>query len=78
MSEPFFDQELDCQGLLCPLPVLKTKQVLDSMGTGKVLRLLATDPGSVSDMEAWTRQTGNELLDHREGDGVYTYYVRKV
>jgi tRNA 2-thiouridine synthesizing protein A len=77
MSETSFDQELDCQGLLCPLPILKTKQVMDTMAGGQVLRMLATDPGSVSDMQAWTRQTGNELLGHQEADGIYTYYVRK-
>ncbi|UCH09345.1 MAG: sulfurtransferase TusA family protein [Fidelibacterota bacterium] len=77
MSDTAFDQELDCRGLLCPLPILKAKQAVDGMAAGQVLRMLATDPGSVSDMQAWTRQTGHELLGHQEGDGVHTYYIRK-
>ena len=77
MTEPAFDQELDCQGLLCPLPIIKTKQAMDKLAAGQVLRMLSTDAGSVNDMQAWTRQTGNELLNHEESGGVYTYYLRK-
>jgi tRNA 2-thiouridine synthesizing protein A len=77
MSEYAFEQELDCQGLLCPLPIVKTKQVMDIMSPGQVLRMLATDKGSVNDVQAWTRQTGNELIDSNEADGIYTYYLRK-
>ncbi len=77
MKEPPFDLELDCKGLLCPLPIIKTKQAMDTLTTGQVLRMEATDDGSVNDMQAWTRQTGNELLNHEESGGVYTYYLRK-
>lgn len=77
MSEHAFDRELDCQGLLCPLPIVKTKQLLDTMSPGQVLKLLATDKGSVNDVQAWTRQTGNELMDSYENDGIFTYYLRK-
>ena len=77
MTEPAFDKELDCQGLLCPLPIIKTKQAMDKLAAGQVLRMLSTDAGSVNDMQAWTRQTGNEILNHEESDGVYTYYLRK-
>ncbi len=78
MSEVEFDQELDCQGMLCPLPILKTKKVIDTMNIGQVLKMLSTDAGSINDMNAWTRQTGHELV-HRvtEGD-VHTYWVRKT
>ncbi len=77
MAEPEFDQELDCQGLLCPLPIIKTKQAMDKLAAGQVLRMETTDAGSVNDMQAWVRQTGNELLSHSEDRGVYTYYLRK-
>jgi len=77
MKEPPFDLELDCKGLLCPLPIIKTKQAMDTLTAGQVLRMVATDAGSVNDMQAWTRQTGNELLNHEESGRVYTYYLRK-
>ena len=77
MTEQAYDQELDCQGLLCPLPIIKTKQAMDKLAAGQVLRMLSTDAGSVNDVQAWVRQTGNELLNHEESGGVYTYYLRK-
>jgi TusA-related sulfurtransferase len=77
MSEFSFDQELDCRGLLCPLPIVKTKQVMDTMSPGQVLKMQSTDKGSVIDVQAWTRQTGNELINSHETDGIFTYYVRK-
>ncbi len=78
MNEPAHDQELDCQGMLCPLPILKTKKVIDTMSSGQVLKMLSTDAGSVNDMKAWTRATGNELVHHIEKDGVYSYWVKKT
>ena len=77
MTEQAYYQELDCQGLLCPLPIIKTKQAMDKLAVGQVLRMLSTDAGSVNDVQAWVRQTGNELLNHEESGGVYTYYLRK-
>lgn len=77
MKEPPFDLELDCKGLLCPLPIIKTKQAMDTLTAGQVLRMVATDAGSVNDVQAWVRQTGNELLNHEDSGGVYTYYLRK-
>ncbi len=77
MTEQAYDQELDCQGLLCPLPIIKTKQTMDKLAAGQVLRMLSTDAGSVNDVQAWVRQTGNELLSHSEDRGIYTYYLRK-
>ncbi len=78
MKDIAFDQELDCQGMLCPLPILKTKKVIDTMSSGQVLKMLSTDAGSINDMKAWTRATGNELV-HQITDGdVYTYWVRKT
>ena len=78
MTEVAFDQELDCQGMLCPLPILKTKKVIDTMEVGKVLKMLSTDAGSVNDMIAWTHQTGHELVYSERHDTLYTYYVRKT
>lgn len=56
------DQEVDARGLNCPLPILKAKKALSQMTSGQVLRVLATDPGSLRDFQAFSRQTGNELL----------------
>ena len=78
MSEPTFDQELDCQGMLCPLPILKTKKVIDTMDVGTVLKMLSTDAGSVNDINAWTRQTGNVLVYSNQNEGLYTYFLRKT
>ncbi|MDQ5925959.1 MAG: tRNA 2-thiouridine synthesizing protein [Pseudomonadota bacterium] len=64
-------KELDARGLVCPLPILKAKKALSDMHSGEVLKVLATDPGSVRDFQAFARQTGNDLLDQQalQGDG---------
>ena len=77
MADVAFDQELDCLGLLCPLPIVKTQQAISTLSPGQVLKLLATDKASVSDVQAWVRQTGNELLTYTEENGVFTYYLKK-
>lgn len=71
------EQELDARGLSCPLPILKTKKALSGMQPGHVLKIVATDPGSVKDMEAFAKQTGNELLSTAEEQGEYIFYMRK-
>ena len=71
------DKELDARGLNCPLPILRTKKSLVDMSSGQILKILATDPGSVKDFQAFSRQTGNELLEHGEADGVFTFFMRK-
>lgn len=68
---------LDARNLSCPLPVLKTKQAMDEIAAGEVLEVLATDPGAKSDIAAWSKRTGNELLEVSEGEGVLTFYIRK-
>ena len=73
-----FDQELDACGLNCPQPILRAKKALTKMANGEVLRIIATDPGSVKDFEAFSRQTGNALLDSREDDGKFYYLLKKV
>jgi len=73
-----FDQELDATGLNCPLPILRAKKSLSSMQSGQVLRVVATDPGSVKDFDAFAKQTGNELLDSSESGGTYYFRIRKA
>ena len=68
-----FDQELDARGLNCPLPILRAKKTLNGMNSGEVLKIMATDPGSVKDFEAFATQTGNELLDSSEVDGEFHF-----
>lgn len=72
-----FDQELDARGLNCPLPILRTKKALAGLTAGQVLRVAATDPGSVKDMQAFAKQTGNELLAAQEGAGQLVFFIRK-
>ncbi len=62
-----FHKEIDARGLTCPLPILRAKKALSDMQTGEVLKVLATDPGSVRDFQAFARQTGNELVDQQTG-----------
>jgi tRNA 2-thiouridine synthesizing protein A len=72
------DHTLDAKGLNCPLPILKARKALKEVPTGGTLEILATDPGSVADFEAFCRQTGNELLEHAEDGGVYRFLIKKV
>ena len=72
-----FDQELDTRGLSCPLPILKTKKSLNGLSSGQVLKIVATDPGSVKDMQAFARQTGHTLLGANEEDKEFVFYMRK-
>ncbi len=71
------DQELDARGLNCPLPILRAKKALNGMQSGQTLHILATDPGSVKDFEAFAKQTGNQLLESSEKDGEYSFVLRK-
>ncbi len=72
-----FDKELDARGLNCPLPILKTKKTLAEITTGQVLKVISTDPGSVKDMQAFAKQTGNELVATNESGGEYVFFMRK-
>lgn len=71
------DRELDARGLNCPLPILRTKKALNDMISGNVLKVLATDPASVKDFQAFARQTGNALIEHSEADGVFRFYLQR-
>ncbi len=72
-----FDLELDARGLNCPLPILRAKKSIQSLSSGQVLRIVATDPGSVKDFEAFCKQTGNELLGSSQDGGEYSFNIRK-
>ncbi len=72
-----FDKELDARGLSCPLPILKTKKSLAEIASGQVLKVVATDPGSIKDMQAFANQTGNELLSSSEENKTYVFYMKK-
>lgn len=68
---------LDVKGLNCPLPILRTKKAIKDIAVDAVLEVLATDPGSVKDMEAFCKQTGNELMSSAEAGGVYTFQIKR-
>ena len=70
-------QVLDCTGLACPLPVVKTAQAIKQIEVGQVLELLATDPGVEPDMKAWTKRTGNELLGITQDGEVFRVLIRR-
>jgi tRNA 2-thiouridine synthesizing protein A len=71
------DKELDARGLNCPLPILRTKKSLADMSSSQILKVMATDPGSVKDFQAFSKQTGNELLEYDETNGEYIFFMRK-
>ena len=70
-------KELDTRGLNCPLPILKAKKALADMLSGEVLKVVATDPGSVRDVQAFARQTGNELVEQNSGATEFVHYLRR-
>ena len=72
-----FQKELDTRGLNCPLPILKAKKALNDLSSGEVLKIVATDPGSVKDMEAFSRQTGNSLLSSTEEKSAFVFLMQK-
>ena len=71
------DKELDARGVVCPLPILRTKQSLAGMTSGQTLKIVATDPGSVIDFQVFAEQTGNELLSLSESDEEFIFLLRK-
>ena len=73
-----FDKEFDASGLACPLPIVKTKKSLVDMASGQVLKVVATDPGSVCDMAAFAEQTGHTLMSTAEEGGKYVFLLKKA
>ena len=78
MSDPTaFDREVDARGLNCPLPILKAKKALAELGSGQVLKIVSTDPGSLRDFQAFARQTGNQMVGQSEADKVWTFFLQR-
>jgi len=72
------DKVVDCRGLNCPIPVIKVKKAIEEMQSGQVLKLEATDKGSMNDMPAFARRTGNEIIESMEENGIYIFYIKKA
>jgi len=72
------DRTLECEGLACPLPVVKTKKAIEELNTGEVLEVKATDKGSVADLQSWSKRTGHQYIGLKEEGGVYRHYIRKA
>ncbi len=72
-----FHKELDARGLNCPLPILKAKKALADMASGEILRVVATDPGSIRDFQAFARQTGNTLVGQSESNEEFTFFMKR-
>lgn len=71
------DKTVDYKGLFCPMPIIKVSKDIKEIEVGQVLEMLADDPGSKADMQAWVKQTGHEMVDTREESGVFKFYVRR-
>jgi tRNA 2-thiouridine synthesizing protein A len=71
------DQQVDARGLNCPMPIVKTAQAVKTMTSGQTLEVLATDPGAVKDFAAWSKTTGNEIIEQSADGGVYRFVMRK-
>jgi tRNA 2-thiouridine synthesizing protein A len=71
------DQVLDASGLLCPMPIVKTTKAIKELQSGQILKVIATDAGYPPDIEAWSRQTGNPVLNSIAEDGKFIVYLQK-
>ncbi|MEF7613418.1 sulfurtransferase TusA family protein [Aquincola sp. MAHUQ-54] len=71
------DKEIDTRGLKCPLPILKAKKALADMASGQILKVVATDPGSTRDFQAFARQTGNELVEQSSDGGEFVHCLKR-
>lgn len=77
--DPAIDKSIDCKGLLCPMPIVKTRRAIKEMEVGQVLEMVATDPGAVPDMQAWQNQTKHDLLlSEDRGDGTFRFLIKKT
>jgi len=72
------DRKLDCVGLFCPMPILKTREAMKGMTVGETLEMLSDDPASEADMKSWTARTGQELLEIEKNGTVFRFIVRKT
>ena len=72
------DQTLDCSGMACPMPILKTKKAIDALQIGQVLKMIATDPGSKPDIDAWTAKTGHELVGYEQQADKHVFFIKRT
>jgi TusA-related sulfurtransferase len=72
------DRALDCLGLFCPMPIVKTREAIRTMAVGEMLEMLSDDPASDADMKSWTRRTGHELVAATKDGSIYRFLVRKT
>jgi tRNA 2-thiouridine synthesizing protein A len=72
------DEVLDCSGLSCPMPILKTKKAIDKLSSGQVLKMIATDPGSKPDIDAWSKKTGHTVLDYQQEGNKHIFFIKKT
>ena len=72
------NKKIDCTGLFCPMPIVKTRDAMREMTVGQVLEMLSDDPASDADMKSWAQRTGNELLEVSRDGGLYRFLIRKT
>ncbi len=78
MSNLVPTKRIDCIGLFCPMPIVKTRDAMKGMAAGELLEMVVDDPGSDPDMRSWTQRTGNELVRVEKNDGIYRFLIRKL
>jgi TusA-related sulfurtransferase len=72
------DEELDCVGLFCPMPIALTKQKIDGIEIGQILKVEADDPAAEEDIKAWAKRTGHELIKYEKEGNMLTFYIKKT
>jgi TusA-related sulfurtransferase len=72
------DEELDCVGLFCPMPIAQTKEKIDEIEIGQILKVEADDPAAEEDIKAWAKRTGHELLKFEKENNILTFYIKKT
>ena len=76
-TAPTADRVVDCRDTYCPVPIVRLRQEIDQIDPGQVIKIIATDPGSVKDFQAFSKQTGNELLSHSEANKEFTFFMKR-
>jgi tRNA 2-thiouridine synthesizing protein A len=72
------DKKIDCLGLFCPMPIVKTREALQAMTPGQILEVASDDPGSEADMKSWSARSGNDLVEMERNGAVFRFFVRKA
>jgi len=71
------DKKVDAMGLACPMPIVKTKKAIDELAPGQILEVLTTDKGAQNDLAGWANSTGHKLLESKEENGIFTFWIQK-